>query len=83
MLIIADLVGIFNEFRLVARDFLEGDAMIYNNAACGEGCARSENVEIQSDRALLDSIQAALGGSPDKPLSFDGKPHPVQDRRKP
>ncbi|MBK8755536.1 MAG: hypothetical protein IPL99_29665 [Candidatus Competibacteraceae bacterium] len=49
--------------------------MIYNNAACGEGCARSENVEIQSDRALLDSIQAALGGSPDKPLSFDGKPH--------
>ena len=32
------------------------------------------DMDIHSDRALLDSIQAALGGSPDK-LIFDGKFH--------
>lgn len=32
------------------------------------------DMEIHSDRALLDRIQAALGGSPDK-LQFDGKFH--------
>lgn len=48
--------------------------MTNNNAASGAGYVCPENVEIHTDHALLDRIQAALGGSPDK-LQFDGKFH--------